>query len=130
MPCSRLETPGDGMPVHPLKLEAAQRLRPSLLFHQGTVSGPVQEWVHRKHSVGGMRVPEVRIAVPTSSQLLVCWASSFQPVDPEGQLAQGPRPGPTRSSDAGLPRQLYTWLQFQKHQENPLDAPKPCPPAS
>lgn len=35
----------------------------------------------------------------------------------------------TRSGDTGLFDHLSTQVQFPKHQEERLDAPKPCPPA-
>lgn len=61
---------------------------PSLLLCQGALSIPVQGWAHSKCSVGSMRVPEDSPLPKYASQ------SSFQPVHTEGQLSQGPSPGP------------------------------------
>lgn len=56
---TRLETPGDAMPVDPLMLEAAPRLSSSLPVHQ--VFCPAQVRARLDGGpVGGMRLPELR----------------------------------------------------------------------
>lgn len=56
---TRLETPGDAMPVDPLMLEAVPRLSSSLPVHQVFCPAQVRARLGRG-PVGGMRLPELR----------------------------------------------------------------------
>lgn len=87
---------------------------------------PVQGWAHRRCSVGGMRMSEdplfLSIGMLASPLFSQCTQRDSYHKDPVLVV-------PTRSGDTDLFDHLSAWVQFQKHQEEPLDAPKPCPPA-